>query len=289
MMELTNRIAVLGHRDFFDAGRWAHAVQGEATAAMIRLGAHIRDPLIMPLGVVGVDGVTPRFYIHDETDIRRIEFCAGERPMLEGWVRVIRSLPPDACVADIGAAAGAYALSAAFLLPSGTVVAVEPDPESFQRLCWNITLNCFDDRIMALPYAIGGSEHPVILYTEGANGPAPSLRDGRFEQSKTVPMCSLDDLVKRGIIPPPLAVKIDVEGAEVDPIDGVFVGMKAIMDKGYPWHIFLETHSAAMVEDFGGTTSDVLDMLDKRGYKEVFRLDRSKEAPLYHFVREDPM
>lgn len=269
---------------------FVRVAQGIVLEVAYSMADHLSQPVIMHLGGIGMDGVAPRVRINDRTDLRRLgPDLAGERPMVEEWVRVIKSLPSDACVVDIGAGAGAYTLAAASLLPRGMVVAIEPDPQTFERLCDNAKLNRLDRRIMTMPIALGGCRHSVTLYTDGANGPAPSLRDGKFQGSVTVPMYSLDYLVDRGIIPAPDGVKIDVEGACVGP-DGVFAGMSNTLDRGYPRHIFLETHLTAMVGEFGGTTEEVLTMLLDRGYREAFRLDDPRKGPpLYHFVCEAPM
>lgn len=282
-LTLTERLQGLVPR-IRDVHQWSGLVQGAFVAGTIRLGDYITDPLIVPLGGEGVDGVAPRVLLRDSTDVHRMVHFANERPIVYEWVKVIRSLPNDACVVDIGAGAGGYTLAAASILADGVVVAVEPDPETFERLCTNIKLNQFDRRIMAMPIAIGGSEHPVTLYTNGASGPAPSLRDGKFSGDVLVRMHSLDYLVRRRIIPAPDAIKIDVEGGEAGP-DGVFAGMRETLSAGYPHHLFLETHPHKMTSGFGGTTQEILGTLADYGYRKAYRYDRTRDAPIYHFKR----
>ncbi len=250
------------------------------------MGDWINDPVVVPLGGVGVNGATPLVHLCDRTDVWRLGFLAGEWEVMESWLRAIKASPQGSLVADIGAAGGAYSLLAAAARPDISVVAFEPDPESFERLITNIKLNRMERQVTALQIALGAANNDSVpLYTDGANGTAPSLRDGKFKGSVSVRMRSLEYLVQEGIISLPWAVKVDVEGGEAGP-DGVFAGMQRLMERGSgPAHIFLETHQPAMVAQFGGTTEELLTMLERWGYRQTFRYERTRGIPIIHFTR----
>jgi FkbM family methyltransferase len=130
---------------------------------------------------------------------------------------------------DAGANWGYFTLVAASLVgPSGQVLAIEPDPRVFARLARNIELNGFP-MVQAWQGAAAACAGRATLtgYADASDnqglsriepdGPAPGPR---FE---TV-TAALDDLVEDQ---PRDLVKIDVEGAELDVLEGMTRGLAA--------------------------------------------------------------
>lgn len=248
------------------------------------VGGHIHEPTVWRVGGVGISNVAPLAELRDRTDVWLMLFLAGEGPVAGEWINVVRGAPRGCTVADIGAAGGAFSILAAVARPDISVVAFEPDPESFERLSLNIKLNYKERQVTAMQVALGASNNDSVpLYTDGANGIAPSLQDGRFSNHISVRMRSLDYFVQKGIISPPWAVKVDVEGGEAGP-NGVFAGMKWLLGHKQPEHIFLETHRPEMMEQFGGTTEDLLTMLMQLKYQQAYRYERTPGIPIIHFV-----
>ncbi len=125
---------------------------------------------------------------------------------------------------DVGANLGFYCVILARLVgASGRVIAFEPLPDNARWITHNATLNSFaqvEVRCEALGRAEGQAEFFVseksmwgrLVSTGGP--PADTLR------RITVTLSSLDALTNADTIPSPDLVKIDVEGAEVDVLNG---------------------------------------------------------------------
>ena len=118
---------------------------------------------------------------------------------------------------DIGANVGGYALFAAALAgPNARILAIEPQPEIFERLIFNIGQNPFGT-IKALECALTDKDGTVTLFVDGSNSGASSVRfvnssqDGAAMQvtAKTLKTVVAEERLDRID-----ALKIDVEGAE---------------------------------------------------------------------------
>ena len=138
---------------------------------------------------------------------------------------------PDWTVVDGGAHIGIFtvvhgqALSAA---AGGRVVAFEPDPRSFGVLMKNIDCNDLGDRVTAIQAALFSAEGDCDFissdYTEAAhidgfgNVHAGSSRKAGF--SGSVRTTTLDAVVENESIDRIDLLKLNVEGAEVDVLEG---------------------------------------------------------------------
>jgi len=126
---------------------------------------------------------------------------------------------------DVGANVGFFSLLAARLVgPNGRVISFEPLPDNLVNLRENMKRNRFLN-VKILPFALGAaneeqifqvSERPTWGKLKSAGHDAPD----KYLSDIKVPVRRLDDLIIDGVIPPPDFVKIDVEGAEVEVIEG---------------------------------------------------------------------
>jgi FkbM family methyltransferase len=126
---------------------------------------------------------------------------------------------------DVGANVGFFSLLAARLVGAkGRVISFEPLPDNLVSLRENVKRNQFLNT-QILPFALGAtneeqvfqvSERPTWGKLKSAGHDAPD----KYLSDIKVPVRRLDDLVIGGVIPPPDFVKIDVEGAEVEVIEG---------------------------------------------------------------------
>lgn len=149
---------------------------------------------------------------------------------LYGWdVRELkflcRYLQPGMHCLDIGAHHGLYSILAAQLVaPGGKVVAIEPAPQVFRRLQWHLRLNrC--RAVKALATAVGPTEGEAVLHMPSRGvDTVSSLRRGAMAETRTqevkVSLRTLDDIVTRELGGVVDFVKLDVEGAEMDALDG---------------------------------------------------------------------
>lgn len=127
-----------------------------------------------------------------------------------------RFLVNDFVFLDVGANIGFYALhAAAHAGPRARILAIEPQPDMFERLVFNIGINRFGT-IKAMACALADRAGEVTLFLDPSNsgqasikivGPAnaPSLR---------VPAKTMMDVVREERFEHIDAIKLDVQGAE---------------------------------------------------------------------------
>lgn len=128
------------------------------------------------------------------------------------------------CFYDIGAHIGFFSLLAARTVgPTGTVIAIEPDPSNGRTLHANVHKNDFShvQVIQAASWSSTGT-----LHFERANT-ASSLMEGRVsadcnQKGATIDVhgIALDDLIRHRGFAPPNLVKIDIEGGESEALTG---------------------------------------------------------------------
>jgi FkbM family methyltransferase len=133
-----------------------------------------------------------------------------------------RFLAPGGDMVDVGAHVGMYAVAAGLALRGrGRVLAFEPNPEARRQLEQNLALNGCDN-VEVLPVAVTARAGEALLHVPATRDPSfSSLGGGRFAEGEPVrvPTTTLDEAVmSRGLSP--AFVKIDVEGAELDVLDG---------------------------------------------------------------------
>ena len=191
--------------------------------------------------------------VPSKTARSRLRGCAKEPwtvQWIEGWIR------PDEVLYDIGANVGAYSLVAA-LSPAvrARVVAVEPGYPTFAALSDNVIRNGAQDRVTALPVALGRwtTLETLHLRTLDAGAALHTLggHDGPTGAAYRQPVLTfrLDDLVERFGLPSPAHVKLDVDGTELD----VLAGADRTLSKPS-----LRTVLAELDEEQAGQLEDVL-------------------------------
>lgn len=117
---------------------------------------------------------------------------------------------------DVGANVGWYALLVARKVnASSRILAVEPQPEIFDRLIQNIRLNPFGT-IKAVDCAVADKTGELTLFLDPKNKGEASLKIVNSSQTEAirVPAVTLLDLMNREGFTHVDAVKLDVEGAE---------------------------------------------------------------------------
>jgi len=138
--------------------------------------------------------------------------------------RLIQLARPDTTVFDVGANLGLMAIPVLHACGSCRVVSFEPSPNSLSFLRQTMSGASFGDRWVLVEKAL--SDKPgELAFTIGR--PEDALFEGfksgdRIDQPRTIPVTvsTLDD-EWRGLGKPPVsAVKIDVEGAELQVLDG---------------------------------------------------------------------
>lgn len=148
-------------------------------------------------------------------------------------------LSTGACL-DVGANIGCVSLVWSRQRPGARVLALEPHPETFQRLVVNIGNNGASG-VSPLPYAAGKADGRIALVVEPNNNMARTVtnkRDAKTDPSLLEVECvALDQLTAREAIGAIDLIKIDVEGAEVE----CLVGAKNCLSKAKV--VVVECHS----------------------------------------------
>ena len=153
-----------------------------------------------------------------------------------------------AVVWDVGANIGLYSVPLAQAVgPEGVVIAFEPEPRSRQRMEQNLALNGVDT-VTVKDFALGRqrSKGTFHIAAEGAAGTHSLIHQlgdsagGKFE----VEGYDGDTLVAKGEIPQPNLLKIDVEGAEEDVING----LKDVLAHTDCSAVLCEVHFAILAE-----------------------------------------
>lgn len=159
---------------------------------------------------------------------------------------------------DIGANIGAYSLFlAAKAGPSARILAVEPQPEVFARLAFNIAQNPFGT-VKAVACALADKPGELTLFLDPTNRGESSVRILRSSTSHSVrvPATTLLALVQSEGYQRLDAIKLDVEGAE-DLILEPFLRDAPVA----LWPSFI------VIEDSRDRwQSDLLELLRKSGY-----------------------
>jgi FkbM family methyltransferase len=139
-------------------------------------------------------------------------------------------------VIDVGAAFGFYTILASKRVgQQGRVVAIEPQPDSFEMLNKNIKLNKLVN-IVTLNYAVSSKKTTLKLYSSYST---IQERAGESLQSYIeVSADTLDNLLRTVGIDKVNWIKIDVEGAEYE----VLKGAKEILSTNKDISILVEIH-----------------------------------------------
>jgi FkbM family methyltransferase len=116
-------------------------------------------------------------------------------------------------VVDVGANIGAYAVWAAGRMGSGRLIAIEPNPVSFERLQHSIRQ--LPVETSAYEVACGDSDGEIALYFEpGYTVSSSVVSFTGASETATVRVRRLDDILANEGITHVDLLKIDVEGAE---------------------------------------------------------------------------
>jgi FkbM family methyltransferase len=165
------------------------------------------------------------------------------RSMVDHEEDIVQQFSPKIgdIVIDVGAAFGFYTILASKRVgEQGRVVAIEPQPDSFEMLNKNIKLNKLTN-IVTLNYAVSSRKTTLKLYSSYST---IQERAGQSLQSYIeVSADNLDNLLRQLDIDEVNWVKVDVEGAELE----VLKGAVGILSSSRDIALFVEVHSTDLV------------------------------------------
>lgn len=208
---------------------------------------------------------------------RNLKISGGHEP---GVVDYLASrIKPGGLFVDIGAHSGYFSCFVASL--GATSLAVELQPSLVNVIRVNAILNNLWS-VHVVNAAIGETQGLTQVYRLDA-GPGMQILDENTKRRvpdrlsvnhDLVPCMTLDDLLPaKGF--QPLAVKIDVEGAEVRVLKGA---SKLIARRSCAFVIEVHPH---LLKDFSNEVADVLDAFPPSGWK-ILRVDIDTAAPITH-------
>jgi FkbM family methyltransferase len=191
--------------------------------------------------------VNPRF----ET-----EYIYGKpEPVDRLWIDY---LPPGGVFYDVGSQIGYFAIAAARRVgPEGKVYAFEPDPANARLIAENALRNHVE--VEVVERAVWRRSEPRMRFARASPSWDPSRMSGQLDgaepgkQTIEVETVTLDDFVRAHR--PPDFIKIDVEGAEADVVEGardVLLRLRPV--------VAVEAHSEAL-------RRRVADILEQSGYR----------------------
>jgi FkbM family methyltransferase len=206
-------------------------------------------------------GVRMRLYPYKNVCERRILFTPQYFDADE--IKILTSRITDGFTfIDVGSNVGWYALSVA--REAGTVptriLAVEPQPEIFDRLIYNIRQNpsC---TIKAVDCAVADKTGELTLFLDPLNRGEASLKIVNSSQTDAirVPAVTMLELLNREGLARVDAIKLDVEGAEDLVLDPFFRDAPASL---YP-SLFIIANVPERWQ------SDVVKLLKSKGYRQI--------------------
>jgi FkbM family methyltransferase len=194
--------------------RQADNWSGRRAAYFLR---HIALPRLMGPVDVEAMGANLRLYPFSNICEKRILFTPQYFDVAEREL-ILSRLTEDFIFIDVGANIGGYALAVAAAAGSGAqILAVEPQPEIFDRLVYNIAQNPFGT-VKAVGCAIADHDGEVTLFLDMQNRGQSSIKIMSSNYSSTavakVPAKTLLSLAKDERLKRIDAAKLDVEGAE---------------------------------------------------------------------------
>lgn len=237
-------------------GGWA----GRRVALMLRhLAMRMLNGLPLDLETFGV---RMRLYPYKNVCERRILFTPQYFDADELKILTDR-ISPGFTFIDVGSNVGWYALFLA--QEAGTAVAtrilaVEPQPEIFDRLIYNIRQNP-SSTIKAVDCAVADKTGELTLFLDPRNRGEASLKIVNSSQTDAirVPAVTLIELLNREGLAHVDAIKLDVEGAEDLVLDPFFRDAPAAL---YP-ALFIVANVPERWQ------IDVIGLLTSKGYRQV--------------------
>ena len=215
---------------------------------------------------ISVDNLKGKFEIKDYKEyIQRNLFFRGFYELREAKI-LKKILNSGDVFVDIGANIGWYTVLAGNIVGSqGKVIAFEPGSNIFAHLNRNVEINNFNN-VVTENFAISDSNGEIVLSgVNGKNGGGASIvrnPDNYAEKSKeTVKMVTFDNYVLNHAIGQIKLLKIDVEGAEMLVLKGMFETLK----EGKIENVLIEINDNHLIK-LGSSSKEIFELLVNAGY-----------------------
>lgn len=185
----------------------------------------------------------------------------------ETWQAIAERLEPGGTFVDVGAHIGSYALKAAKIVgPAGRVIAIEPNPDTLQRLQDNLRASGATV-VTVQPVACADSETSLEFFASlGSNTGGSSLsqtsasRDAQPVRAYQVRARPLDAIIEEAGLGRVDVVKIDTEGAELS----VLKGARRTLARYRP--VVVAELWEGTLKAMGTSPAEVVEFLRSQGY-----------------------
>ena len=205
-----------------------------------------------------VGDTTVQFTITNRTEYARHRNLGGEGQIIKD---LLSELESDDVVYDIGANVGTYTCFLSDRLQPNQVVAFEPHPSNLVSLRSNLDLNNTDAVVIERALSdTNGTAELMVASQDMGEGKHSLAMDSDGENIK-VELATGDKLIENGEIPAPTVLKIDVEGAEYQVLQGLEQTLKSDLCR----LIYVEIHPKHL-NDYDTSPKDVEKLLKNKNY-----------------------
>jgi len=202
--------------------------------------------------------------IDTETDIekRRADNFDNESRFMEDLLDEFRE---DDVFWDIGANIGIYSLFAANIIKSGEIHSFEPHPSNILKLLNNVHR---DDSGLIFVHNIALHDSSGTVRFDPVSGETGEGHGHISTSGEMLVECRRGDQLD---INPPDVIKIDVEGAEMRVLNGLF-GLL-----GGARAVYIEAHPQRMMNRYDDSVGDIIDLVKRRGMTTRTLMVRGRE------------
>jgi FkbM family methyltransferase len=146
-------------------------------------------------------------------------------------VRILRllkpRLPEHPVILDVGASNGRWTREIVKTFPGATVFLFEPGTAYTDEM--QATLDSHE-RLKLFPVAIGEKDGPVTFHVhpDPQGSTTVDWQEGNFAKPTTVPMRTIDSLIKEGAIAQPDLIKMDIQAGELAGLKGAITTLPSV-------------------------------------------------------------
>lgn len=177
--------------------------------------------------------------------------------------QVVQDLGPHDVFYDIGACHGLYSAIVQARRPSVNVVSFEPHPDNRNRMIENMDMNGLEHNIYRVALS---NESGMLQFTTGKGPGVHRLSFDDSIDSVETRTEMLDDFIRYNDLPLPNVVKIDVEGAEWQVLDGMRDTLNSDELRSVYIEVHLDTDKGSSISNYEGSEADLEATLSKYGF-----------------------